>query len=193
MLHFLPVLKGCEGKHVTVSQTLPASPSLFWTPAIPTQLVESLLPTHCLSCSVSTFVSTVFPLSAFSSLFHSSGTWPGQLPALQASQSRGPCSPGSFPFLFTAHFWYYFGTPALSGTILLSPSSTFLPIKTYAIFCLFLSPLCLFVCFSHLVVQEPLRSSASPMRYLSLSLWLHCPSLFPGDLVKVPGSHSSKS
>lgn len=74
----------------------PAFP--LWHPPIPTQLVGSLLPTHCLSCSVSAMI---FPLSAFSSLFHSSRTWPGQLSALQASQSHGPRSPGCFPFLFT--------------------------------------------------------------------------------------------
>lgn len=140
MLNLLPNLQGCEGKHVTASQALPASPPLFWPPPTPTQLVESLPPTHCLSCSVSVFV-MLSPLSAFSSLFHSSGTWPGQLSALQASQSHGLCSPRCFAF--PSFLPPTFGTtsPAFSGPILFSPSSTLFPFKIDVILCLLLSPL----------------------------------------------------
>lgn len=77
VLHLLPNLKGSEGKNVTTSQTLPDSPFLLWPPPIPTQMLESYPPTgeSSLSCFLSVFV-MAFPHSAFSSLFHSSGTWP---------------------------------------------------------------------------------------------------------------------
>lgn len=161
MLHLLPNLKGCEGKHVTASQTLPASPSLFWTPLIPTQLVESLPPTHCLSCSVSVFVA-VFPLST---------SHPCSIP-LGPDQDNCLLSRHPSPTVlahqvaFPSFLPPIFGTisPALSGPILFSPSSTLLPLKIYGIFCLVLSPFCLFAYFSYLTVQDPLRSSASPIR-----------------------------
>lgn len=155
----------------------PAFP--LWHPPIPTQLVGSLLPTHCLSCSVSAMI---FPLSAFSSLFHSSRTWPGQLSALQASQSHGPRSPGCFPFLFTPPPPPF--SPDLLGPILFSPSSILLPLKMYGIFCLLLSPLCLFAYFSYIIACKSLSGllHLPSDTCLSLSLWLQCPSLFPGDL-----------
>lgn len=52
-------------------------------PPIPTQMLESYSPTgeSSLSYSLSILV-MAFPHSAFSSLFHSSGTWPRQLSGL---------------------------------------------------------------------------------------------------------------
>lgn len=133
--------KGCGGKHVTESLTLPTSLSLFWLPPIPTQLVESVPPTHSHSCSVIVLV-MVFPIPAFSSLLQSSATWPGPP---SASQSHGPCSSGCFSFLFP--FLSSTISQSLSDHIIFIPSSTLLPLKLYGVFCTFLSPLCLCVLF----------------------------------------------
>lgn len=155
MLYLLPNLKGCEGYNVT-SQTLPDSPFLLWPPPVPTQMLECYPPTgeSSLSCSLSVFV-MVFPHSAFCSLFHSSWTWPRQLSGLQTSQSHGPCSLGCFSFLLTSHYWHNFSSP--TGPIHFSSSSTFLPLKFYGVFCLLLSPVCLFEYFSYLILRDPLR------------------------------------
>lgn len=163
VLPLLPNLKVCEGKNVAASQTFPDSPFLLWPPPIPTQMLESYPPTgdSSLSCSLSVFV-MVFPYSSFSSVFHSSGTWL-RLSGLQTPQIHGPCSPG-FSLLLTSHFWYNFSSP--TGPMLFSPSFTLFPLKIWGIFCLLLSLLCFFEYFSYFIAQDPLRSSASPIRHL---------------------------
>lgn len=142
------------------SLILPTIPSLFWLPPIPRQLVESVPPTHSLSCSVFVLV-MVFPIPTFSSLLQSSDTWPGPP---SASQSHGPCSSGWFSFLFPLISSTI--SQRLSDYIIFIPSSTLLPPKLYGVF---YTLLCLFVYFSYFIVQDSLRSSASSVSYLSLS------------------------
>ena len=84
------------------------------------------------------------------------------IPVLSSSCTKLPSLPFYPPFLVL-----FFS--ALSGPFLFSSSSTLLPLKIYGIFCLLFSLLHLFAHYSYLIVKDLLRSSASPIRYLSLS------------------------
>lgn len=116
----------------------------------------------------------VFPLSAFSFLFHSSGTCPGQTSAPQAFQYHGPHSPG-YP-LFLVLFLQPFH--ALSFSVL----ALLFFLSKSMVFSAFSSPQFVSEYFSYLMVQDPFRSSESPIRHLPLSVRLQRPSLFPEDL-----------
>lgn len=139
MLHLLPNLKGCEGKHTTVSQTLPASTSLFWPLLIPSQLVEDTQSlTHCLLLCLD--LCNGFPTLCLLI----------PVPLLWDLSRTNVCSSGiPVPWPSLTRLPPIFGavSPAVSCPILFSASSTLLPLKIYGIFCLLLSTICLWIFF----------------------------------------------